>query len=131
MIGERASLACASWDAKSLSDILKRNLLFSLLLVVGEREELLIAALRLHVAEVSQRLSTNASSQVQIFLHHCDSVGMDGAEVSIFEKSCQVGFSCLLQGEECMRLEPESPVDTNRYRAHKPLEGGSRKEVVC
>ena len=77
------------------------------LLVSGARElqEDFIAGLWLEVSEVMHAVSADAPGQIHVFLHHSHSLGMDGAQVSVLEKTNNVGLSCLLEGLESLRLE--------------------------
>jgi hypothetical protein len=50
-------------------------------------------------------LSTDATSKLDILGHDCDTLGMDGAQVRILEKTNEVGLRRLLKGEDRGGLE--------------------------
>jgi len=41
-------------------------------------------------------LSTDTTSKLHILDHDCDTLGMDGTQVSVFEETNKVGLCCLL-----------------------------------
>lgn len=49
----------------------------------------------------------DATSQLDILWHDRDTLGMNGAQVGVFEQSHQVGFSGLLEGKDSGGLEAE------------------------
>ena len=55
----------------------------------------------------SGSLSSDSSGQLHVLWHDGDSLGVDGAEVGVFEKSNHVGLSSLLESEDSRRLESE------------------------
>jgi hypothetical protein len=53
----------------------------------------------------SRSFSSDSSCELHVLWHDGNSLGVDGAEVSVFEKSNHVGFSGLLEGEDGGALE--------------------------
>ena len=51
--------------------------------------------------------STDAASQLDVLGHDGDTLGVDGAQVGVFEETYKVGFASLLQGEDSGALETE------------------------
>ena len=56
-------------------------------------------------------LASDSSSELHVFDHDGDSLGVDGAEVGVFEKSDQVSFGGLLEGEHGLGLPPDVGLD--------------------
>lgn len=52
-------------------------------------------------------LSTDSAGELEILDHDRDSLGVDGAEVGIFEQGDKVGLGSLLQSHNGGRLEAE------------------------
>jgi hypothetical protein len=50
-------------------------------------------------------LSANTASQLNILGHDCDTLGVNGTQVGIFEKSDKVGLGGFLKGKDSSRLE--------------------------
>ena len=50
---------------------------------------------------------TTDAPEVNVLWHDGHTLGVDGAEVGIFEETDQVSFGCFLQGHNCRRLEVE------------------------
>ena len=55
----------------------------------------------------SESLSTDTSCQLNVFGHNCDSLGVDCAQICVFEESYHVRFSCFLYCKDGLRLEPQ------------------------
>lgn len=51
--------------------------------------------------------STDTTSQLDVFGHDGDTLGVDGAQVGVFEKSDQVSLASLLEGHDSRALEPQ------------------------
>ena len=57
-----------------------------------------------------QKLSTFATdtaSQLDVLWHDCDTLGVDGAQVGVFEESYEVGLGSFLEGHDSRGLEAE------------------------
>jgi hypothetical protein len=78
----------------------------------------------------SESLSSNSSSQLEIFSHDSDSFSMDRTQVSIFKKTYEISFSRFLEGKYCWRLESEVTFELLGDLSHQSLEREfSEKEV--
>jgi hypothetical protein len=51
--------------------------------------------------------SANTTSQLDVFWHDCDTLGVDGAQVGVFEEANEVRFGCFLQCHDGRRLEAQ------------------------
>ena len=47
----------------------------------------------------SVSLSTDSSGELHVLGHDGDSLGVDGAEVGVFEKADEIGFGSMLQSK--------------------------------
>ena len=52
-------------------------------------------------------LSSDSSGQLDVLWHDGDPLGVDGAQVGVFEESDQVGFGGFLEGSDGSRLESQ------------------------
>ena len=52
-------------------------------------------------------LSSNATSELHVLYHQSNSVGVDGAEVAVFEETSEVGLRGLLKGVKTLRGETD------------------------
>ena len=93
------------------NDLLELLHLF-LLVVVGQLVEDFISGFRLHVTVVVEALTSDSASQIEVFLHDCNSWSMNGAQVGIFEETSQIALSGFLKCKEGLRLESELSIDT-------------------
>ena len=80
-------------------------------LLVRELVELGISILEIQVAAVKIPVSSDPPGEVHVLPHEGDSIGMDGADVRVFEDSDQVGFTGFLESNQCSGLELEGAVD--------------------
>ena len=55
----------------------------------------------------SGALTTDSAGELHVLWHDGDSLGVDGAEVSVFEETDQVGLGGFLEGEDSGALESE------------------------
>merc|ERR1719347_774943 len=67
-------------------------------------------------------LAPDPTSELDIFGHYSNPLGMDGAQVSILEQSHQVGLTCLLQSHYSRTLEPEIGLEILGNLPDKALE---------
>ena len=67
-------------------------------------------------------LSTDSAGELHVLGHDGDSLGVDGAEVGVFEKSDHVGFSGLLEGEDGGRLESKVSLEVVSDFSNESLE---------
>ena len=75
-------------------------------------------------------LSTDAASQLDILGHDGDTLGVDGTQVGIFEKTNQVSLSSFLEGQDGRSLESEIRLEVLGNLTHKSLEGQLADEKV-
>ena len=68
-------------------------------------------------------LATDATSELDVFGHDGDALGVDGAEVDVLEEADKVGFSSFLEGKDGGGLEAEVGLEVLRNLAHEALEG--------
>ena len=59
-------------------------------------------------------LATDSSGQLDVLRHDGYSLGVDGAQVGVFEQADQVGFGGLLQGDEDESCVSAEGVDAGR-----------------
>ena len=52
-------------------------------------------------------LSADAAGELDVLGHDRDTLGVDGAQVGVFEQADQVGFAGFLQGHDCRALETQ------------------------
>ena len=74
------------------------------------------------VQNCSRSLSTDSAGELHVLGHDGDSLGVDGAEVGVFEKSDHVGFSGLLEGEDGGRLESKVSLEVVSDFSNESLE---------
>ena len=55
----------------------------------------------------SEPVSSNSLGELEISGHDGDSLGVDGAQVGVFEEGDEVSFSGFLEGQDSGGLEPE------------------------
>lgn len=67
--------------------------------------------------------STNAAGQLDVLGHDCDTLGVDGAKIGVFEKTDKVRLRGFLEGENGSRLESEIVLKVLRNLADEALEG--------
>ena len=68
-------------------------------------------------------LSTDTASQLDVLGHDGDTLGVDGAQVGVFEKSDQVSLACLLESHDGGALEAEVGLEVLGDFTDKTLEG--------
>ena len=85
----------------------------------------------LKVSEVPESVASDATSQIQVLLHHGDTAGVDRTQVSILEKPSQVRLASLLQRSHSISLEARRRVDLKSHIAHVSLERCTSYEVLC
>ena len=67
-------------------------------------------------------LSTDTSGQLDVLWHDGDSLGVDGAQVGVFEESDEVSLSSLLESHDSGRLESEISLEVLSDLTDKSLE---------
>ncbi|CAH0392092.1 unnamed protein product [Bemisia tabaci] len=60
--------------------------------------------------------STDAASQLDVLGRDGDTLGVDGAQVDVFEETYEVGFASLLQDEDSGALETEVSLEIEHWR---------------
>ena len=68
-------------------------------------------------------LATDATSELDVLGHDGHSLGVDGAQVGIFEKTDQVGLASLLQGHDGRALETQVSLEILGDLTDQTLEG--------
>merc|ERR1712001_585577 len=68
-------------------------------------------------------LATDSSSQLNIPWHDSNSLGVNGAQVSVFKETNQVSLTSFLEGTNSGALEPEISFEVLSNFSHKTLEG--------
>ena len=66
--------------------------------------------------------ATDAASELDILRHDRHTLRVDGGEVGVFQKADEVCFSCLLESEDCSRLEAKIGTEVLRNFTHETLE---------
>merc|ERR1712048_907502 len=72
--------------------------------------------------QVSGSLASDSSGQLHVLWHDGDSLGVDGAEVGVFEKTNHVGLSGFLESEDSRGLESEVVLEVVGDFSHESLE---------
>ena len=67
--------------------------------------------------------SSDSSCELHVLWHDSDSLGMDGAEVSVFEETNHEGLSGFLEGEDSGALESEIALEFSGDFSDESLEG--------
>lgn len=62
------------------------------------------------------------ASQLDVFGHDGDSLGVDGTQIGIFEQAHQVCFASLLKGADGCTLKPQVGFEILGDLSHQPLE---------
>ena len=70
----------------------------------------------------SGSLSSDSSGELHVLWHDGDSLGVDGAEVGVFEKTNHVGLSGFLESEDSRGLESEVVLEVVGDFSHESLE---------
>ena len=68
-------------------------------------------------------LTTDSSSQLDVFGHDRHPLGVDGAQVGVLEETNQVSLASLLQGHDGRALEAQVGLEVLGNLTHKTLEG--------
>ena len=71
----------------------------------------------------SRSLSSDSAGELEVLWHDGDSLGVDGAEVGVFEESNEVGLGGFLEGEDGGRLESEVVLELRCDLTDESLEG--------
>jgi histone H3 len=70
----------------------------------------------------SRSFSSDSSGQLHVLGHDGDSLGVDGAEVGVFEETDQVGLGGFLEGEDSGGLESEVSLELSSDFSNQSLE---------
>ena len=115
---KRAALSGLSLTIHGVDLLPKHVHFFRVAARVWQRKEDFVASLGLKVTVVVVTISANATCKVHVLLLNSNAFGVNGAEVSVFEKTDDVGFSGFLEGLESLRLETQLVVHLKRDRAN-------------
>jgi len=66
-------------------------------------------------------LTTNSSSQLDVFWHDCDSFCMNRTQVGVFKQTNQVCLTCFLKSTNSCTLEAKICLEILSYLSHQPL----------
>ena len=72
----------------------------------------------------SRPLAADAARELDVLGHDGDALGVDSAEVGVFEEAYEIGFSSFLEGEDCRAL-PSQVLEVLRDLFDKTLERGA------
>ena len=72
--------------------------------------------------DILSTLTTDTPGQLDVFGHDGDTLGMDGAQVGVFEQTDQVSFAGLLQSHDSRALESEVSFEVLSDFSHQTLE---------
>jgi hypothetical protein len=75
-------------------------------------------------------LTTDAAGKLDVFRHNGNTLGVDSAQVGVFEESNEVGFGGLLEGENRRSLEPQVTLEILGDLPDETLEGELADEQV-
>ena len=75
--------------------------------------------------------STDSSGQLDVLWHDGDSLGVDGAQVGVFEETDQVSFTGFLEGHDSRALESEISLEVLGDFSDQSLEGEFSDEELC
>ena len=68
-------------------------------------------------------LATDAPGQLDVLGHDGDTLGVDGAQVGVLEKTDEVSLAGLLESHDSRGLEPEVSLEVLGDLSHQALEG--------
>ena len=91
--------------------------------MVGSEKSRLFRVTRITQHARLSTLATDSSGQLDVFRHDGDSLGVDGAQVRIFEKTDQVCLASLLQGHDGRALETQIGLEVLCDFTDQALEG--------
>ena len=75
--------------------------------------------------------STDSASQLDVLWHDGNSLGVDGAQVGVFEKSDQVSFTGFLESHDSWALETEISFEVLSDFTDQSLEGQFSDQKFC
>ena len=78
----------------------------------------------------SRSLSSDSSGELNILGHDGDSLGVDGAEVGVFEETDEVGLGGFLESEDSGGLESEVVLELRGNLSNESLEGKLSNEEL-
>merc|ERR1719402_119514 len=103
-------------------------------MVLGTRNYLRARIFLQRVLRYSNDLGSfpaNAASQLDVLGHDGHTLGVDGAQVRVFEQANQVRLAGLLEGSNSGALEPEIGFEVLSDLPDEPLEGELANEQLC
>jgi hypothetical protein len=72
--------------------------------------------------KLTSAFSSNAAGELDVLRHDGDTLGMNGAEIGILEKTHEVRLRCLLKGKYGSRLEAQVRLEVLSNFADEALE---------
>ena len=85
---------------------------------------------KLITASVSGALTANSPRQLNILGHDGNPLGVNGAQIRVFEEADHVSLARLLNREDRLRLEPQIGLVLRCNLADQPLEGQLANEQL-
>ena len=76
-------------------------------------------------------LATDTAGKLDVLGHDGDTLGVDGAQVGVFEETDEVGLGSLLEGHDGRGLEPEVSLEVLGDFTDQALEGELADEKLC
>lgn len=76
-------------------------------------------------------LSSNTPSQLDVFRHDSDALGVNGAQVCVFEEADKVRFGSLLQGTNSCTLETQISLEILCNLTNEALEWQFADKQLC
>jgi histone H3 len=76
-------------------------------------------------------LSTDTTSELNVLGHDGNTLGVDGTQVGVLEKSNKVGLGSLLKSKNGSRLETKIRLEVLGNLAHKTLEWSLTDKEIC
>jgi hypothetical protein len=97
---------------------------------LGKYVALKRAVLFVHKRALST-FTPDATSQLDIFWHDCDTFGVNSAQVGVFEQSDQVSLAGLLESQDSRALESEISLEVLSNFTDQTLEWQFPDEQFC
>ena len=80
---------------------------------------------------VVEMITSDSSGKFHVFLHDGGSLGVDGAKVSVFKNTYEVGLGSFLECYQSLGLESEFRIVILGYLSYESMEWSSWKKVLC
>ena len=80
---------------------------------------------------LSGSFATNSAGELDVLGHDGDPLGVDGAEIGVFEESHKVCLACFLKRHHRGALESQFGLEVLRYFTDQSLEGKFSDKQLC